>query len=173
MNKHLTCRRAFTLIELLIVIVIIAILISLLIPTGIGTLNQARITACRNNLKRLHECVHLYQARYGGPQMYPPTRTGSALWVSLTTPPTDVLGDEQKGAQHDLLHCPVNGNPNLTLGDYRGPELPWAGQVKKYRYVGGDRPDNHPDGEGNALRRDGGVDPISSPTWPAVPGLMD
>jgi len=48
-------RRAFTLVELLVVIVILALLLALLVPAGQQAWAAVRITICRNNL------YHIYQ----------------------------------------------------------------------------------------------------------------
>ena len=49
-------RKAFTLVELLVVIVILGLLLALLVPAGQQVWAVARITICRNNL------FHIYQA---------------------------------------------------------------------------------------------------------------
>lgn len=58
-------KRAFTLIELLIVIAIISILAAAIIPNFVGFDTEARITATKTNLDTLRTRVILFRAKEG------------------------------------------------------------------------------------------------------------
>lgn len=59
-------RRAFTLIELLIVVGIIAILMAMIIPTTRYVREQARRTKCTSNLRGIHGAIVDYTEDYRG-----------------------------------------------------------------------------------------------------------
>jgi prepilin-type N-terminal cleavage/methylation domain-containing protein/prepilin-type processing-associated H-X9-DG protein len=60
------CRRAFTLIELVVVIAIIALLAAILFPVFSQAREKARQAACLSNMKQLGLAISLYQQDYDG-----------------------------------------------------------------------------------------------------------
>ncbi len=53
-------RRAFTLIEILVVVAIISILAALLLPVLIGARDKARQSACASNLRQVGAAIQMY-----------------------------------------------------------------------------------------------------------------
>ncbi len=78
-------RRAFTLVELLVVITIIGILIGLLLPAVQAAREAARRMQCSNNLKQLGLAMHNYHAAHGT-LPFAASHWGHGGWVKMTLP---------------------------------------------------------------------------------------
>ncbi len=112
-----TARRAFTLIEVLIVLAIIALLAALLFPAFSRARESARTTSCETNLQQIYLATQQY---FADERRYPDslvdllpanakyddgTPTGATL-------PDNVNGYLKSGA--DGLHCPDDDLSNAT-----------------------------------------------------------
>jgi prepilin-type N-terminal cleavage/methylation domain-containing protein/prepilin-type processing-associated H-X9-DG protein len=114
-------KRAFTLVELLVVIAIIAVLIALLLPAVQAAREAARRVKCRNNLKQLGIAVQNYHDIH---QSFPPGLTGPATvhnnanavvslaQKSILCPLLDFLEQSALGEQ---LRSPQQVHPYMTL----------------------------------------------------------
>lgn len=108
-------RKGFTLIELLVVIAIISVLAAMLLPSLSRAREQARRTACKNNLKQLGLSLLMYSSEYSGSF---PTGKGSHL-ADLT-----MLWSTGYVKDPNIYECPsasyeaqsINAGETLTLG---------------------------------------------------------
>jgi len=99
-------RRAFTLVELLVVIAIIGILIGLLLPAVQAAREAARRTQCRNNLKQIGLAMHGHLTAFG------------------SFPPGCLNENDQ------CQHGPSGGG--LKPGQYTSGRAPWAVLILPY-----------------------------------------
>ena len=71
-------RRAFTLVELLVVVGIVALIVGILLPTMSRARGQARSTACVANLRQLALAAQHYALHNGG--RFPVAKWGADFW---------------------------------------------------------------------------------------------
>jgi prepilin-type N-terminal cleavage/methylation domain-containing protein/prepilin-type processing-associated H-X9-DG protein len=136
MPPKLPRRGGFSLVELLVVIAIIAILAALLLPALSKSKSQALSLACRNHLKQLSTCWHLYATDHA--DVLPPNNavasigSGSPLlrgasWclgntrsdANFTNIETGLLFPYNRSVA--IYHCPADTS---TIQDASGKKLP-------------------------------------------------
>jgi general secretion pathway protein G len=92
-SKSALCRRAFTLLEVLMVVVIIGILAALVVPNLFGTLEGARIDTTRSTVESgFAGALDLYKMHMGH---YPTTEEGLAALIEA--PNDDELREKWRG----------------------------------------------------------------------------
>lgn len=112
-NLLFKMRRAFTLIELLIVIAIIGILASMLLPALKSARDMARMTACLNNVKQVGLAFQIYLSDNDG--TLPESCEGwgnwgqdyNAKWKVSLGGPTTAIGKIRASLNNDqVFFCP-------------------------------------------------------------------
>lgn len=94
MNRLMSPRRGFTLVELLVAIAVISLLIALLLPAVQAAREAARRMLCKNNLKQLALALHTYHDAHGvfplnyGQGPYSDENTGTS-WLQQILPFVD------------------------------------------------------------------------------------
>jgi prepilin-type N-terminal cleavage/methylation domain-containing protein/prepilin-type processing-associated H-X9-DG protein len=111
--------RAFTLVELLVVIGIIAVLISMLLPT----LKSARVAAirlnCQSNLRQLGMLWHMYANENKG--AFPDNGQGFGTWELIPDFQKQIFVEKYKYRSPKLFYCP--SFIGWTFGSF--PEDDW------------------------------------------------
>ena len=119
-----TARSAFTLIELLAVILIISILVAALTPMVNNAIERAEVAACQGNLRKIHQSMIEYKIQYDRA----PNESGVRFFAQLYSRGTM----EESKANAKTLTCPAVDIGFLAIGD-----LPWEDWFKDLEQVDG------------------------------------
>jgi prepilin-type N-terminal cleavage/methylation domain-containing protein/prepilin-type processing-associated H-X9-DG protein len=120
--------KAFTLLELVVVVAIIGMLVSLLLPSIQGAMQRGKRIRCIANLNQIGVAVQQYVADPDNGHQFPPiynvtaangsidTKVNSALSGSTPLLPLAALGSY--GVTLPLLTCPADTAPDPDYGSY-------------------------------------------------------
>jgi prepilin-type processing-associated H-X9-DG protein/prepilin-type N-terminal cleavage/methylation domain-containing protein len=109
-------RRAFTLVELLVVIGIIAVLVGTLLPALSRARDHAQTTACLSNLRQMVVAANIYAQHHAG--RYPVAHWGSDSWDFSIVAGRAVPGLLWRGkTDMRIQQCPAFDGKSNTLFD--------------------------------------------------------
>jgi prepilin-type N-terminal cleavage/methylation domain-containing protein/prepilin-type processing-associated H-X9-DG protein len=121
------CRRAFTLLELLVVVAIIGVLVALLSPAIEKSVERSRLAVCGENLHALSTGMHMYASEFNDALVVGPgtgsgvdagrayNRMGDAVtWIGASSQ-ANGLGVLNKGwvTNAKAFLCPFNDDPTF------------------------------------------------------------
>jgi len=122
--------KAFTLVELLVVIGIIALLISILLPTLGKARAQANLIYCSSNLRTIGQLIQLYCAENNG--IYPTVTNGYSNNINYCDILT-LMTQNPKTTQSTTGSGQFRPIDTLaTFHDVDVPQMPWANDVTAY-----------------------------------------
>lgn len=161
-------KKAFTLIELLIVIAVIALLIAVVMPSLSLAKQKAKITTVNSDLRQIGICLEMYMEDNSG--VHPPTRKDcNAGWADHQLPPELVDGgylappDSTSGMSANIKD---RYNPTVTYKYWSVGQLYQNGKYMPYTNASLLIPNGFPNAEGTPETDIEYDDPKTSPvTW--------
>jgi prepilin-type N-terminal cleavage/methylation domain-containing protein/prepilin-type processing-associated H-X9-DG protein len=117
MSNVRTGRRAFTLVELLVVIGIIAVLISILLPALNNAREKAKRVQCANNMRSIGQAVFMYANQNKGKV---PMHHGGSNWLwDITYDTRDWLHEVAK-VPKEMFYCPSYSHDTEGMWEFCG-----------------------------------------------------
>ena len=103
-----TRNSAFTLVEILIVVIILGILAAIVVPQFTDASNEARLSRLQSDLQSVRSQIELYKMQHGGDDpSADATANNTDFWTQLTTK-TDAAGAAGGNLGPYLQNAPTN-----------------------------------------------------------------
>ncbi len=119
-------RKAFTLVEILIVVVILGILAAIVVPQFTNATQDAQAGNIQAQLDTLNNQIELWKARHNGQLPGGNATLGGYDWQSMISP---VVGDPNSGGYIKAAPrnpaCPSSGNPTAVVDTAPAADTGW------------------------------------------------
>ena len=142
-EKKRNVRKAFTMVELMAVLIILGLLAAVVVRNFVGQTDRARVTTTKANLKLLHMSVNQFKMDTG---RFPAEEEGLAI---LIEPPSDVE-NWQPGGYLETTELPKDGWGN----DFIFELYPESGKPFVIRSLGADGEEGGEDYDADLLSTD-------------------
>ena len=128
-------RRAFTVVELLVVVGLIGVLLAILLPALAGVRRQAHGVVCLSNLRQLGGAFHLYTRLHNGHSIHSPgISTAGNGTVAILHFEDVLIPGRARGQQLEIMFCPetdeapvrIRGNGDKHYWYPGGVRRPWG-----------------------------------------------
>ena len=104
-------RHAFTLVEILIVVVILGILAAIVIPQFTSASEDAQLSAAQSQLQTIRNQIELYRVRNNG--AFPPSLAADGTWDDLIS--ADYLRAAPVNPRTGTSTCIVGADPGVAV----------------------------------------------------------
>ncbi len=124
MNKNITPRRAFTLVELLVTIAVIGVLAAILIPVAGAARARAQAAECGTRIRSLGHAVLLVAEQHRGEwprSLHSAAAHGQSAWTIELAPVLDLPSPDSAGweaAFNRVYRCPADAVRDVTRYSY-------------------------------------------------------
>lgn len=142
-EKNREVRKAFTMVELMAVLIILGLLAAVVVRNFVGQTDRARVTTTKANLKLLHMAVNQFKMDTG---QFPTEEEGLTV---LIEPPSDV-GNWQPGGYLETTDIPKDGWGNEFIFEL----YPESGKPFVIRSLGADGEEGGEDYDADLLSTD-------------------
>ena len=115
--------KAFTLLELLVVVGILTVLIAILLPAAVRARHQAVRLKCQANLRTIGQALTMYVQQYGVYPCYSHVRSQAIIWPVRLRP--------FLGGNRDVFYCPAQDERCEWKQDYPA-SVPRAGELASH-----------------------------------------
>jgi general secretion pathway protein G len=143
-EKKRNVRKAFTMVELMAVLIILGLLAAVVVRNFVGQTDKARVITTKANLKLLHFAVTQFKMDTG---RFPTEEEGLAI---LIEPPSDAAESWQSGGYLETTEIPKDGWGN----DFIFELYPESGKPFVLRSLGADGEEGGEEYEADLLSTD-------------------